>query len=368
VRLPARWQNDEVNHTFQEGYLMALSLALLDGWKHLLNLCKVTGQEIVVVLIGDESHPDHVSAARMALAMIGAKTCIVQLGEAVLRRTDGHPVALGPTALAGNYAAVDAMKRADIVVDLFGMYRGAEQREIQAAGTRVILVKEPPETFLRLLPTKDDQRRVEAAQRRLQRAKTMHVTSAAGTDLRVALGEFPCLTQYGFTDEPGRWDHCPSAFVAIWPSELSSNGTVVLSPGDTILPFKSYVHTPVKLTICEGYIRDIEGGFDADYLRDYMASFQDPEGYAVAHLGWGLHSKARWTTLGLQDKQQTNGMDARSFYGSFMFSTGQNADIGGKRSTKCHLDIPMRRCSVHVDGEAMVIDGDIVAEDQKARV
>lgn len=346
---------------------MALTLSLVEGWRHLLDLCQVRPEENVVVLVGDASNPDHLAAAKLELAKIGAPTTILQLGEAARRKAGNQLVALGPTALAGNKTAVAAMKAADIVVDLFGMYRGAEQREIQAAGARVILVKEPPETFLRLLPQKDDQRRTEAAQRCLEQAKVMHITSRAGTDFRVELGEFPCLTQYGFTDQAGRWDHCPSTFVAIWPNELSANGTVVLTPGTTILPFKSYVRTPVTLTIRDGYIRDIEGDFDAQYLRDYMASFNDPEGYAVAHLGWGLHPNARWTTLGLQDKFQTNGMDSRSFYGNFMFSTGQNADIGGKRHTACHLDIPIPSCSVTVDGQAMVIDGDVVADDQKAR-
>jgi len=342
---------------------MALSLLLVEGWRHLLELCAVRADESAVVLVGDASNPDHVAAARLALTMIGTSFMTLQLGEVKTGRRNGQPIALGPTALAGNAPAVAAMKAADIVVDLFGMYRGAEQRDIQASGTRVILVKEPPETFLRMLPQREDKQKVEAAQARLERAKTMHVKSAAGTDLQVALGEFPVLTQYGFTDTPGRWDHCPSTFVATWPDELSARGTVVLAPGDTVLPFKSYVRTPVTLTIEGGFIRKIEGDFDAKYLRDYMASFNDPEGYAVAHLGWGLGRNALWTTLGLQDKAQTNGMDCRSFAGNFMFSTGQNADIGGKRHTACHLDIPMQDCSVWLDGQAVVLEGSVVEEE-----
>ena len=341
---------------------MSLSLSLLEGWRHLLALCAVKPQESAVMLVGDASHPDHVAAARMALTMIGTSFTVLQLGEKRTVRRHGQPIALGPTALAGNAPAVAAMKAADIVVDLLGMYRGAEQRDIQASGTRVILVKEPPETFLRMLPESSDKERVEAARSRLERARSMHVRSAAGTDLHVELGEFPVLTQYGFTDTPGRWDHCPSSFVATWPNELSARGTVVLSPGDTILPFKSYVRTPVALTIDGGFIRSIEGGFDAKYLRDYMASFDDPEGYAVAHLGWGLGRSALWTTLGLQDKAQTNGMDCRSFAGNFMFSTGQNADIGGKRHTACHLDIPMQDCSIDLDGETVVREGRVVGD------
>ncbi|MGV3653264.1 MAG: 2,5-dihydroxypyridine 5,6-dioxygenase [Noviherbaspirillum sp.] len=345
---------------------MALTVALLNAWENLLTLCKLAKGESVVILLGDETHPDHAAAAGMALTRLGARALSMKLGEAPVAQMAGESTAYyAPTALTGNLPAIEAMKRCDLVVDLMGMYRGSEQEEILAAGTRIILVKEPPEVFMRLAPSAADRRRVLAAQAVLGKGKTMHVTSAAGTDLRVELGEYPCLVQYGFADEPGRWDHCPSAFIATWPSERTATGTVVLNAGDMILPFKSYVQTPIRLSVREGYVRDIEGGLDARYLRDYMDSFQDPEGYAVSHLGWGLHPKAHWTALGMYDKRQSNAMDARSFSGCFMFSTGPNAEGGGSRHTPCHLDIPMLDCSVWVDGEPMVEKGRVVAPDQQ---
>jgi len=126
------------------------------------------------------------------------------------------------------------------------------------------------------------------------------------------------------------------------------------------------VRSPIRLEIRDGYVRAIDGGLDARYLRDYMASFRDPEGYAVSHLGWGLHDRARWTMLGMYDKRQTNAMDARSYYGNFMFSTGPNAEGGGTRHTPCHLDIPMSSCSLWVDGVAVLERGDVLPADQRA--
>ncbi|MDB5797469.1 MAG: nicX [Paucimonas sp.] len=341
---------------------MAATVALLNAWKQLLTLCKLSPQESVVILVGDESHPDHVASAKMAVTELGARGMTLQLGEAPQVRMAGESTAYyAPTALTGNLPALEAMKRCNLVIDLMGMYRGSEQEEILAAGARIILVKEPPEVFMRLLPTEEDRKRVLAAGEIMARAKTMRVTSRHGSDMTVRFGQYAVLEQYGFADAPGRWDHCPSAFIARWPDELSAEGTIVLAPGDTILPFKSYVQTPIRLTISQGAIRKIEGGLDARYLRDYMAMFNDPEGYAVSHLGWGLHRKAHWTALGMYDKRQTNAMDARSFWGSFMFSTGPNAEGGGSRHTPCHLDIPMLDCSVNVDGVDVVIDGEVVA-------
>ena len=40
-----------------------------------------------------------------------------------------------------------------------------------------------------------------------------------------------------------------------------------------------------------------------------------------------------------------------------MFSTGPNTDMGGTRETPVHLDIPMRYCSLELDGEPVVDAG-----------
>jgi 2,5-dihydroxypyridine 5,6-dioxygenase len=47
----------------------------------------------------------------------------------------------------------------------------------------------------------------------------MHVTSPSGTDLHLPLGEYPVTAEYGFVDQPGRWDHWPSGFAFTWPNE-----------------------------------------------------------------------------------------------------------------------------------------------------
>jgi 2,5-dihydroxypyridine 5,6-dioxygenase len=88
-----------------------------------------------------------------------------------------------------------------------------------------------------------------------------------------------------------------------------------------------------------------------------MATFHDPEAYAISHIGWGLQPRAHWSTLGLYDREATIGMDARAFEGNFLFSLGPNNEAGGSRTTTCHIDIPLRHCDVFLDGEAVVRDG-----------
>lgn len=92
-----------------------------------------------------------------------------------------------------------------------------------------------------------------------------------------------------------------------------------------------------------------------------MDSFDDPDAYAMAHVGWGLEHRASWTTLGLYDREAALSMDSRCFAGNFLFSTGPNTEAGGSRDTPCHLDIPLRGCSLSLDGVPMTVDGRVVA-------
>ena len=118
-----------------------------------------------------------------------------------------------------------------------------------------------------------------------------------------------------------------------------------------------------KLYACQVYKRgSIAGGLDAELLQDHLSSFGDPEVFAVSHLGWGLSDKARWSELALYEKGETEGQDGRAFYGNFLFSTGPNLSAGGTRAAACHLDIPMRGCSLSLDDRPVVVDGDVIVD------
>jgi 2,5-dihydroxypyridine 5,6-dioxygenase len=337
------------------------------AWREVLTLSNVKPGEQISILVSDDSDRQSLAASRRAAMDLGAVVTVLHLppvngGLSLSRDKTAY---MGRTPLTGNDAAMAALKRSDMVIDLMLLLFSPEQGEILEAGTRILLAVEPPEILVRMVPTIGDRARVLAATKALTAAKTMTVTSGAGTDFRCELGEFPPLSEYGFVDEPGRWDHWPSGFIATWPNELSAEGVIVIDTGDIILPFKRYVQSPITLEIAGGYVRNISGGFDAEYLSDYMKSFHDPEVYAMSHIGWGLQPRAQWTALGLYDREQTLAMDARAFYGNFLFSTGANIEAGGKRDTACHMDIPLRRCSLSLDGEPMTIDGDVIPPDQK---
>jgi 2,5-dihydroxypyridine 5,6-dioxygenase len=125
------------------------------------------------------------------------------------------------------------------------------------------------------------------------------------------------------------------------------------------------VQDAIHLEIREGHITSIEGGLDALLMREWLAegktSEQDRDPYAVSHCGWGLNPQCRWDSLALYgDAPERSRAAARSFPGNFLFSTGPNSQGGGKRVTRGHYDVPMRACTIALDGRVVVEEGRIV--------
>ena len=342
---------------------------LIHAWKQVLALSRLEPGQIVTVLTGADTHPQTLRCAIAASSEMGARVNRLDLPPVNAEKSLSRDALayLGTTPLTGNPAAIAALKASDLVLDLMTLLFSPEQHDILQSGTKILLAIEPPEVLCRLVPTAADRTRVQAAAQRIAQAREMHITSSAGTDLRCQLGNFPAISEYGFVDEPGRWDHWPSGFVLTWPNEGESHGRVVLDRGDILLPLKDYVTEPIELVIEKGFVTRISGGLQAEILKEYMASYEDPEAYAVSHVGWGLQPRAQWSMLAHYNKETHIGMDARAFEGNFLWSMGPNNEAGGSRTTACHIDIPMRRCSVALDGQAMVIDGVVQDEPGLAR-
>jgi 2,5-dihydroxypyridine 5,6-dioxygenase len=341
-----------------------LDAEMLALFKAELELCKVHKGEVVAVLSAASERADYVQAFMVAAQSLGATAFHVSVprSQPLVAGVQGrHP-------LVGNQPAIDALKQADLVIDLLGLLFSAEQAQIQAGGTRVLRVMEPFHVLRQMFPTEDLKRRVELSREMLMKGKELHITSAAGTDVRYGLGQYPVISEYGYTDEPGRWDHFPSGFSFTQASDGEIEGTVVLAAGDIMAAFKRYVQSPITLRIRAGQVVDIQGqGMDATLMRNYIESFNDPRGYAVSHIGWGLNERAHWHHMAAtQHLPSEHVMNALSFYGNVLFSTGPNTELGGSNDTPCHLDLPMRGCSLWLDGVHILDAGKVVHDGMRA--
>jgi 2,5-dihydroxypyridine 5,6-dioxygenase len=337
---------------------------MVKAWDEVLKLSNVERGQKVSILCGPHTHPQTLQTATIAAQAAGAVVTRIELQPINAEKAPSRDLMnyLGETPLTNNPVALAAMKNSDIVLDLMLLLFSPEQMEILESGTKILLAVEPPEVLVRAVPTEADRQRVLAASRLLKSARKMHVTSPAGTDVTFKLGDFPTISEYGFCEEPGRWDHWPSGFLFTFANEGGSDGTIVIDRGDILLPQKNYVSDKISMHLREGFVRSIEGDIDAALLREFMEAYKDPEAYAIAHIGWGMQPRCYWHTLSLVDREATSGQDARAFEGNFLFSLGPNNEAGGPRTTPCHLDIPLRNCTVKLDDVVVVRDGKVIDE------
>lgn len=326
--------------------------------------CAVKRGEVAAILSESQSRSVLIELAELALTQMGATVFHVRLvsprlKEAVPLRSTGTSLAID-----GLSPVIQALSSSQFIVDctVEGLLHSVERAALLAKGARIMMVSnEHPEILERLKPSPDVHAKCEAGGRLITAAKTMQVTSAAGTDLIVDLGGVQGRGSAGIADKPGSFGYWPAGLCICYPSNGSVNGTVVLDRGDVNLTFKRYLEQPVTLRIENDFVVEIEGdSVDAELMRAYYANWDDRDAYAISHVGWGMAPAARWESLVMYDKRDTNGTEQRAFAGNFLISTGANPAAG--RFTSCHFDLPMRNCTISLDGRAVVRKGVLQGE------
>ena len=326
-----------------------------------LELCEVGPGETVAVLSEGDQLRHYAEASLAAARDLGADVEDVHLPSDGAEDPAVRIANIGQNALGRNPQAMQTCLDADMVVDHMLLLFSHEQIAMQKAGTRILLIVEPVEILERLFPTAEMRARVEAGERRLRAARSLRFTNAAGTDVTYTLGDKPILTEYGYTTEPGRWDHWPGGFLATLAAEEGVNGRVVMEADDIVFPLREFTGERIAFEIEGGRVREIGGGARAGHLRDFIEGYGDPRAYAVSHIGWGLNHHCIW-----RPDLPGIGMDGRAHYGNVLFSLGPDTEFGGENDTPCHLDLPMQGCSLWLDDEPIVQDGAVVPEDMRA--
>ena len=331
----------------------------IEAFRQVFQLCRVADGEPVAILSETQSRQVNVELAELALQSLGARIFHIVMPSP----RQSAPVSVRSTgasdALQGLAPAIGALSSSGMVVDLTveGMLHAPELPAILKGGARVLMISnEHPDALERMVPDENLKPIVRDAVARCRETSVMTVTSDAGTDLTVNLADSPAAGVWGWTDRPGTIAHWPGGVLVTFPKRHSTNGRLVMRPGDINLTFKRYLETPITLTIEDDYVTSVEGnGVDAAMMREYYEAWDDPEAYGVSHVGWGLNRSARYEALTMYDRRDTNGTELRALAGNFLFSTGANEVAG--RHTLGHFDLPMLRCTIALDGKPVVVDG-----------
>jgi 2,5-dihydroxypyridine 5,6-dioxygenase len=336
----------------------------VESFARVFSLCGVQRGEVSAILSESQSRAINVELAELALESLGATVFHISLPTP--RLTAPVPVrSTGASHVLQRIApVVDSLARCGFIADLTdeGLLHAPELGDILKGGARILVVSnEHPEILERTMPDPALEPKVRLGMRMMKGAREMHVTSRHGSDLRVAMEGARVGGVWGYTAKPGTISHWPGGICLAFPKAGAANGRLVLAPGDINLTFKRYLETPVTLNIVDDYITAIDGdGIDAALTRDYLSAWKDRNAAAVSHVGWGMNPGAHWVSGIMYDKDETNGTEQRAFAGNFLYSTGANETAN--RFTLGHFDIPMRGCSVSLDGTPVVIEGALVGE------
>jgi 2,5-dihydroxypyridine 5,6-dioxygenase len=325
--------------------------------------CAVKRGDTAAILSETQSRSLNVHLAELALLRLGVRPFHL----VVPTPRNRHPVPVRSTgaseAIGGLEPVVSALGQAGFVVDctVEGLMHAPETPKILKAGARILVISnEHPEALERMAPDAKLEAQVRQAAKRLRAAAHMRVTSDAGTTLDIDLRGASTVGVWGWTDRPGTLAHWPGGIVVSFPKSNSVNGTLVLDRGDVNLTFKRYLEAPIRLTLNNDFITNVDGeGADAELMRTYLAAWGDREAYAVSHVGFGMNPAARYEALTLYDRRDTNGTEIRAVSGNFLFSTGANEFAG--RYTAGHFDIPVMRTTILVD-ETLVVRGGVLQD------
>lgn len=323
-------------------------------FEEVLSLCKVGPSESVLIFT-DAQFPYYAYAP----AALGAARCLGATAYVMIARSDqdvedkltraawiNADMILGMSFLPGAYS---------------WMYTDLLNAAL-AAGTRVLMVQEPPDVLKRMPPTEVIMGRGLAGAKLLQQAREVHVVSTVGTDLTFGKDGRKGSYQCGVADSPGRWDHWPTGMVYCAPLEDSAQGTLVVRPGDVLLGSLRHATSEVRLSFEAGRVTRIDGGADAQQTEEYLKRTGDDGSFRLAHAGWGTDHRADWRYVG---------MDSESFYGNITIALGRNifdspaphCGLGGNNRSKTHFDICLRDTTLYLDGRLVIDKGKFVLEE-----
>jgi leucyl aminopeptidase (aminopeptidase T) len=180
---------------------------------------------------------------------------------------------------------------------------------------------------------------------RLRGADEVHVTSPAGTDVRMSIaGREPKGWLTAICRKPGEVSALPGGEVSLPPLEGTTRGVIVV---ERVMTDIGGLAEPVRWTVEDGHVVAIDGGPEAERLRRLIDGVADATN--IAELGIGLNPVARISDDITESKKRL---------GTAHMAIGDNAGgYGGVVECPLHLDGMIMEASIAVDGKPLVDRG-----------
>lgn len=181
-------------------------------------------------------------------------------------------------------------------------------------------------------------------------ARTIHVTTPDGTDLTAgldpALRWVPCT---GIYHRSGQWGNLPEGETFTSPQSL--DGVLVVHMlGDYFSEKYGILKQPLEITIKEGWVTGVSGANQAvaDEFSAYLASAENGKRAGEFAIGTNVSLKQPVGNL-LQD-EKIPGIHVA-------FGNPYPDETGALWSSSVHVDVIPLRCTITIDDETIMTDG-----------
>jgi leucyl aminopeptidase (aminopeptidase T) len=196
---------------------------------------------------------------------------------------------------------------------------------------------------------------MERVRQEYQKAKTIKFSSAAGTNLTASKEGREARALTGIALKPGSHMGGQDLEISTAPIEGAVNGTVVV---DTLIVDIGVPKQPVKITIKDSMAVDIQGGEEAELLREMLEAVGDPLAFAVAEMAFALNPLCRLDLCGIR-----RGIcEAEGIYGTAHIAFGHSPWPDSKYKAPCHIDCVFDKATVELDGKAIMREGELIDE------
>ena len=184
----------------------------------------------------------------------------------------------------------------------------------------------------------------------LTHGEHLRVTNPSGTDLSMGLVGVAGNSHACLLDGPG-FSAVPNIEANCAPTQGTAEGVFVC---DGSIPYYGVgpIRDPVTFRISEGFVTDISGGDQANFLKDLLARQEDPWVYNLAQFAFGLNPACTEFTGEMLNDEGVNG--------TVHIGIGTSANLGGQVTAKTHFDAITQAPTVWIDSEPVLSAGEIL--------
>ena len=316
------------------------------GAKILIETCAgVRADEHVVIVTDAERELIARTIADAATSVGGVATVVVSPPRSIDNEEPATPVAA-------------AMKTANVIFlpVTHALAHTVAVRTAIAAGARVVSMSAFTERMMReggLFANFASRRPLcQTLARQLTDATQVRVTNPAGTELQFSVEGRSGNSHACIVEGPG-FTAVPNIEANASPIEGTTEGVLVV---DGSIPYYGVgiVEEPIRFDISEGFVRSIEGGTQATFLRDLLARQNDQCVYNIAQFAIGLNPECRDFTGEMLNDEGVNG--------TIHIGIGTSSSLGGVVQAKTHFDAIIRKPTVWFDGRTVIRDGEVLAD------